>query len=129
MHPIGKATQIVMKIALIYLMTKYFNLTAWEQTHYLPETILPYLNKAEIHVYEALISQYIQQLSDTLGEELPIVLPTGWQYLYHFNSDPSPGTDCSLMLLPSWASDAGREISLICEIGQYIKSVLVFKPQ
>lgn len=55
MHPIGKATQIVMKIALMYLMTKYFNLTAWEQTHYLPETILPYLTKAEIHVYEALI--------------------------------------------------------------------------
>lgn len=27
------------------------------------------------------------------------------------------------------ASDAERETLLICEIGQYIKSVLVFKPQ
>lgn len=29
----------------------------------------------------------------------------------------------------SWARDAGRETLLICEIGQHVKSVLVFKLQ
>lgn len=87
-----------------------------------------YFKEAEIHVYGVLILQYIQKLSGTLGKAFPIVLPAGQQHLYRFNAGPFTGTDCSLMLL-SWASDAGRETLLICEIGQYIKSVLVFKLQ
>ena len=128
MYPIGKATQILMKIALIYLMTKHFNSTICKET-------LPFRNHSALFQKGwnscidmwSINSQYIQQLSDTLGEEIPIVLPEGQQYLHCINSGPSTGTNCSLRPL-SWASDAGRETQLICEIGQYIKSVLVFKP-
>lgn len=90
--------------------------------------ILPYFKKAEVYVFRVLISLFIQQLSATLDEKLPTGLTLRTAIFYHFNSGPSTGTDCSLMLL-SLANDAGRETLLICEIRQYIKSVLVFKPQ
>lgn len=48
----------------------------------LPETILPILKKAEIHVYRISISQYLQELSETFGEELPTVLPAGPHSIY-----------------------------------------------
>lgn len=76
------ATQILMKIALAYIFTKHFNSVIWKEIHCLPETILSFLKKAEIHVYGTLSSQYIQELSNTLGEEAPVILSAGPHNIY-----------------------------------------------
>ena len=128
MYHIGKVTQMLMKISPVYLLIKHFNSTIWKETFCLPGAILPYFKKAEIYVFWVLISYYIQQLCDTLEDKHPTGLTFRTAIFYYFNSGTSTDTDCSLMLL-SWTSHAGRETLLICEIRQYIKSVLVFKPQ
>lgn len=79
MHQDGKATQILVKRSVVYLLIKHFNSTSWKETLCLPEAILPYFKKTEIYILSLNFTLYATTLWH-LGWEAP-----NWSYLQHSN--------------------------------------------